>query len=712
MTLLEYEDTQNNSLFFASTQMQLAYEESERIEQEAAQQNQYRSQLKKFNSQDSRSQTGVNVKIVEKKITKKNKNNVQRTRGPKKNRIKSLSAHVEKVFGLKQQPESINKDSQQSILRYFSGKKRKVNEILNQLGSCNEDSDAFEISRDHHHSSIRATNAKFPYNREEWVEIIDTIKENLPNLSNATKRTLSDLTHRIEEDQMFTQSKIEECTQSGQSNLWENSSYHPSTQLTANDIKSLYDLNSDQMQLENINTEVHSFESIKEKDEEIIDDSCSEPELIDTQFLNKKQKLNLNSEIDNLEDSEHEDDYKSPKEIIELASSESDDAISDRENIRGAGSLSVQEIDDIASLDHKEFKELELDKTQPHEVTSSMNSSQDVVMSSSVASSPIKSAVSTPRRSKSKTENLLRKLLETPTRGKDSNHADNFNISPLKLTPPQFSSSLDTNYATASSQFPKDLSHTHRQTFMNPDDHKKYHTRVIEVSSDIDFKDTVCDDYKIRKIGKKSRYSNEDEVLASDNDENDISIIEISSLMDDNNPKPIETNLNNWEGNSSILQVPSSPNAKAISTTQDNEDVFGSKKTESVGKTSGSEFNLLSAGELKNLLKEWGLKPAKSKAKMVEILTNTNRIIESENPTQLSQIEFTGEMFQKLTEKIKNNKNWLEKINSFEPIVIVNLQRWLESEGFNCELALLQHYCDNLGICYTYRREDQDILMH
>ncbi|EGV64510.1 hypothetical protein CANTEDRAFT_113279 [Yamadazyma tenuis ATCC 10573] len=140
----------------------------------------------------------------------------------------------------------------------------------------------------------------------------------------------------------------------------------------------------------------------------------------------------------------------------------------------------------------------------------------------------------------------------------------------------------------------------------------------------------------------------------------------------------------------SVIQVPSSPDIGAVTLSQRNP----------------SEFSQMSAKELRGVFKDWQLKPVKTKEKMIEILENASEIIDSQNPSQLTQTEFNEQVFQKLSEAIKNNHEWLEKINSYEPILIEKLKAWLDTETIICEPDLLEKFCDFKGICYTNKDKE------
>lgn len=120
------------------------------------------------------------------------------------------------------------------------------------------------------------------------------------------------------------------------------------------------------------------------------------------------------------------------------------------------------------------------------------------------------------------------------------------------------------------------------------------------------------------------------------------------------------------------------------------------------------DFSNQTTKELKELFQEWDLKPVKGRDKMIKILTETSKLfvdsqvikspVKSQNgPSQTILIR--GEMYNKLNEIIKSNTFWYDKILSFEPLKLDQLQIWLESIGFNLEPDILQRYCDEQGIC-------------
>lgn len=211
--------------------------------------------------------------------------------------------------------------------------------------------------------------------------------------------------------------------------------------------------------------------------------------------------------------------------------------------------------------------------------------------------------------------------------------------------------------------------------------------RILNMSryevSHINVKDMYDADTKIgvRSLGTKVIELDLDNEIADSEDENEVSIIEIVRV----------------EEEESTLQVPHSPNKVQVPSSLNN--LPDSPPT----KLQLTEY---STKELKSKIAEWGLKPVKSRAKMVQVLTETSKlIIESSQITQevlLLQSQ-TSEYVQnninsRIGDLIKNDEYWYEKVISYEPIRPQDLQDWLSSIGYEIELDTVKKYCDATGI--------------
>ncbi|WEJ97276.1 5'-flap endonuclease [Yamadazyma tenuis] len=604
----ELQDSES-SLQFLSTQIQSVYERDEARESASRKTSESISQLQHFSNATTKKQPKGTVKKTIIKPFQRSK------KAPRTNKIHSLTSHVQDIFG---RTPITDFSDQHSILSYFSTKKHKIQHILHTLEKDSNDAAS-------NRNFTRNIGSVIPYNREEWAEITDAIKENLPNLSDATMRTLKTITRRIE-----NQTSLDpDAPQIPESiSLWDQASHHPSIPLTPSDIRTLYDLNSDQMAQDT------SF-----IEEEEIPDSCSEPEILeitseDIGISSRQPIQDIDTKI-NVLDSMNSLKFPAPQS--------KDDFVE-------------EEVAEISSETEPLAEEMALEVLSSSQ---SMND-QEVIISSSVRSSSVSSRLATPKKSKLA-----------------------FNISPLKLTPPNFSSSFETDsvYATAVSSF------HHTQLCNSPP--KKYNTRTIEMDGEINIREVDSDHIKIRKIGQRQKSVGEDEVEDSDDDAVNISIIELSTLVEESEEESMVGQLI-AKADRSVIQVPSSPDIGAVTLSQRNP----------------SEFSQMSAKELRGVFKDWQLKPVKTKEKMIEILENASEIIDSQNPSQLTQTEFNEQVFQKLSEAIKNNHEWLEKINSYEPILIEKLKAWLDTETIICEPDLLEKFCDFKGICYTNKDKE------
>lgn len=233
---------------------------------------------------------------------------------------------------------------------------------------------------------------------------------------------------------------------------------------------------------------------------------------------------------------------------------------------------------------------------------------------------------------------------------------------------------------------------------------KVLNTTRYEVRSEMNVKEYYDSQTKIgvRKVGSKViDLDLENEIADSEDDENDISIIEITREIDND-----EVDDENGEANTSILQVPSSPSLGQI-LPEENLD-----SPTHIHSQVPSQLSQLTTKQLKSKIVEWGLKPVKSRVKMVQVLDETSKlIIESSQLSSKSQLDVTNLFVQsQTTQQIKENINvalnqlikqdqyWHEKVISYDPIKTEELQEWLVSIGYDIELDIVKRYCDDVGI--------------
>lgn len=265
-------------------------------------------------------------------------------------------------------------------------------------------------------------------------------------------------------------------------------------------------------------------------------------------------------------------------------------------------------------------------------------------------------------------------------------------------------STSESIYSTAKSQLPSQYDTPHIIGSSKKSKQKLLNTTRYEIRSNINFRECYIHETKteVRKIGTKViDLDLDNEIPDSEDEENSISIIEVVREID-----PVQdVDYENEQGNTSVLQIPSSPA------------VLGNiKPEESINSLTqnqiSSQLSQLSTKQLKSKIIEWGLKPVKSRAKMVQVLDETSKlIVESSQLTPESQFDVANLFDQSQTsQQIKNNINialnhvikqdqyWYEKIISYDPIKAEELQEWLVSIGYNIELDIVKRYCDDIGI--------------
>jgi len=249
---------------------------------------------------------------------------------------------------------------------------------------------------------------------------------------------------------------------------------------------------------------------------------------------------------------------------------------------------------------------------------------------------------------------------------------------------------------------------------------KLLNTTRYEIKSDINIKEFYDENTKIRvrNLGSKViTIDLENEVSDSEDDEKSVSIIEIT--------REIEAEGNGSDGNTSVLQVPSSPHSNRdvladIITSSDDEptndnidmeNVKWLRKNTTQDVDLVEELNKLSTKQLKQKFIEWQLKPVRSRARMIEVLLGIAKLIADSNDIQGSQFsitmifqqcqeteQVTNRIQERLNDLIRQESSWYEKIISYEPIRVIDLQQWFESVGYAIELEILKRYCDDQGI--------------
>lgn len=191
--------------------------------------------------------------------------------------------------------------------------------------------------------------------------------------------------------------------------------------------------------------------------------------------------------------------------------------------------------------------------------------------------------------------------------------------------------------------------------------------------------------YETRVIPSK-RNNEEVEISDSSDDENDISLIEITKTI----KKPKK----------SILQVPSIP---GIITSPSKNTLMQTTTCLEIE----SQFDEISTEELKRKIIQYGLKPAKSRIKMIESIKEIERFLQEDSIIRLSQSQnvtnsqniVRSDVFKVLNDTVLHNPKLMEKIYTFEPIETKILSDFLLENGITINYDLLKDWCDRNSIC-------------
>lgn len=205
-------------------------------------------QLRKYSYNNSNMQTDANLvpefaaptpaiarleKTYKKPATKdklkesKAKKKPQKRKRKKEKEIGSISGHLAKVHA--------KRSEQESILKLLSGKRRKVNDIIDRIESI--ESKDFDSAEDN-----EPVEEKMVYTKDEWCNLLKVIRVNFPALSRKSKLSLSKI-NKIYYEQYDSQFQpTQESQPEESSSLWAMASTLPKTRLTDSDLKWLYDL--------------------------------------------------------------------------------------------------------------------------------------------------------------------------------------------------------------------------------------------------------------------------------------------------------------------------------------------------------------------------------------------------------------------------------------------------------------------------------------
>lgn len=217
---MSQEQEGSSSLHFLSTQIQSRYDDNIECDRKTSLLQRFKNPTPTFEPPPQ-------------KITKKVKRSSKSSKPSKKSaasskRATSLSAFVRETIGNR------SKGNTQSILDFFSGDKDKAEDFLGRIEAA--------TSKPH---PLSKSGSSPLFSESEWRSFLDSVKLKFPSLSRTNHKTLKMLTRRIHE---MRQNETVSNSQSTQDlDMWSQASRQPSDQLSAEDMKWLYDLDEEQV---------------------------------------------------------------------------------------------------------------------------------------------------------------------------------------------------------------------------------------------------------------------------------------------------------------------------------------------------------------------------------------------------------------------------------------------------------------------------------
>lgn len=254
------EETNESSLHFVSTQIQSRHEELESRENKIGKLSRFKNALEKVAPAPTR-------------VVKK------RTRKPttaKKTSLSSLSAFVRETLGSKKRVDT------QNVLDFFTGDEAKMNNFLDRLGEKTKQR-TWESEKDRNRDTL--------VGEKEWKRLLEGIQLRFPAFSKKNRKSLRYITRQIEELQHREKTPADSADQPS---IWSQASKQLSDNLTAEDVKWLYDLDDEHLDHTTFDTYTQSsqeeplaltlsqvFEQVLQQEEDdvsVISNSESEPE--------------------------------------------------------------------------------------------------------------------------------------------------------------------------------------------------------------------------------------------------------------------------------------------------------------------------------------------------------------------------------------------------------------------------------------------------
>lgn len=206
------EDPDEPSLHFLSTQVQSRYEEHEKQEKTLRRLTRFKNALETV------------VPAQPKTVKKTRKGPV-----PRRTSLKSLSAFVREALGSKKQVDS------QNVLDFFAGDEAKMNNFLDRL----EHKTKVRVRQ-----PAREESKDLLVDEQEWKNLLVGIQLRFPDFSQRNRKSLRYITEKIEQLQHKEKTTSDE---NELQSMWSQASKQLSDNLTAEDVKWLYDLDEEHL---------------------------------------------------------------------------------------------------------------------------------------------------------------------------------------------------------------------------------------------------------------------------------------------------------------------------------------------------------------------------------------------------------------------------------------------------------------------------------
>ncbi|EDK39102.2 hypothetical protein PGUG_03200 [Meyerozyma guilliermondii ATCC 6260] len=663
----------SNDVYFESIHMQSNYEEFETQAQERENISKISTSLSKFRKMSPKSTRSFKVKSA------------PLTNRKARNRIKSINAHVSAQYKVS------NGQQNDDILDFFLKRKHNISSILEGV----EDLENRNIvSNDTPQPSDNTGNYSSQlFTQEEWFQILRRIKLRFPKLSARTRKSLKYVTTKLEHLK-----NINSDDDSPQ--LWTQAASLPEEGLVNEDMKWLYELDDEQMDIGSsfCNVDEDSDQKLfvltlsqamgerekSEPDVEIISDSSPEP----TQLLNDGI-IEEEHEVDE-EEEDNENEEKSEKQLAssptQISSDDTQEQLTNRAEISSyeASSLFPNTLE-TQKQPVKSTIQKQASVVVPDYPKISNVKDEEIILSSSptrdneIFQTPRKYSVESVRSSPSSRSGRLGRLM----------------VSPLKLLSPDRLDASQSVYSTARSS-PTKQKRVRGREVNEKIVRKRFKTSRVEVAGNFHLK--ASDDLKIVSTVDKVNGS---EVEDSEDDDHSVSIIEITHEVNDEELKAVDEEVTGEaEDGPSIIQVPSSPGNENL------QEDLTSMQTSIASVTQEVPSNY-TATQMRQALRSLDFPPERSKEGMASSLTRAASIAGTSVSSLLTPDapyeEVKNQIYSAISESVKKDQLWHERVLSYEPIVLEEFKQWLGEldKDLKFDVTFLQQYCDHMGITTT-----------